>query len=59
MKSKADLALKISLGVLVAALAGCEMGLKLMGVGIAGSGVQAAMEYFSTHEAHSALQKVA
>lgn len=32
---------------LVATLAGCEMGLKLSGVKLAGSGVQAAMEYFS------------
>lgn len=32
---------------LVAALAGCEMGLKLSGVALAGSGVQAAMEIFS------------
>jgi alanine-glyoxylate transaminase/serine-glyoxylate transaminase/serine-pyruvate transaminase len=32
---------------LVAALAGCEMGLKLAGVPLAGSGVQAAMEYFA------------
>ena len=30
---------------LMAALAGCEMGLKLAGVKLAGSGVQAAMEY--------------
>jgi hypothetical protein len=32
---------------LMAALAGCEMGLKLAGVSAAGSGVQAAMEYFA------------
>ena len=36
---------------LVAALAGCEMGLKLSGVKLAGSGVQAAMDYFSSHVA--------
>ena len=34
---------------LMGALAGCEMGLKLAGVKLAGSGVQAAMDYFSTH----------
>ena len=36
---------------LLAALAGCEMGLKLAGVKLAGSGVQAAMDYFSSHAA--------
>jgi alanine-glyoxylate transaminase / serine-glyoxylate transaminase / serine-pyruvate transaminase len=34
---------------LVAALAGCEMGLQLSGVKLAGSGVQAAMQYFAAH----------
>jgi len=34
---------------LLATLAGCEMGLKLGGVALAGSGVQAAMEYFASH----------
>jgi alanine-glyoxylate transaminase/serine-glyoxylate transaminase/serine-pyruvate transaminase len=34
---------------LSAALAGCEMGLKLMNVPLRGSGVQAAMEYFASH----------
>jgi alanine-glyoxylate transaminase/serine-glyoxylate transaminase/serine-pyruvate transaminase len=34
---------------LLAALAGCEMGLRLAGVELAGSGVQAAMDYFSSH----------
>jgi alanine-glyoxylate transaminase/serine-glyoxylate transaminase/serine-pyruvate transaminase len=34
---------------LLATLAGCEMGLKLAGVNLAGSGVEAAMEYFSAH----------
>ena len=33
---------------LLATLAGCEMGLKLAGVKLAGSGVQAAMDYFSS-----------
>ena len=32
---------------LLAAIAGCEMGLKLAGVKLGGSGVQAAMEHFS------------
>jgi alanine-glyoxylate transaminase/serine-glyoxylate transaminase/serine-pyruvate transaminase len=32
---------------LLAALAGCEMGMKLAGVKLAGSGVQAAMDHFS------------
>ena len=36
---------------LMAALAGCEMGLKLAGVKLAGSGVQAAMDYFANHVA--------
>ena len=36
---------------LLAALAGCEMGLKLSGIAVAGSGVQAAMEYFASHAA--------
>jgi alanine-glyoxylate transaminase / serine-glyoxylate transaminase / serine-pyruvate transaminase len=34
---------------LLAALAGCEMGMRLAGITLAGSGVQAAMDYFSTH----------
>ena len=34
---------------LVAAVAGCEMGLKLAGVKLAGSGVQATMEHFASH----------
>ena len=34
---------------LIAALSGCEMGLKLAGIKLAGSGVQAAMDYFSSH----------
>lgn len=44
---------------LMAALAGCEMGLKLSGVKLAGSGVAAAMEYFAGHPAPVALQKAA
>jgi alanine-glyoxylate transaminase/serine-glyoxylate transaminase/serine-pyruvate transaminase len=38
---------------LLATLAGCEMGLKLAGVNLAGGGVEAAMEYFATHPARS------
>ena len=34
---------------LLAMLAGVEMGLKLVGVKLAGSGVQAAMDYFANH----------
>ncbi len=44
---------------LVAALAGCEMGLKLSGVKLAGSGVQAAMDFFASHPAQHALAKAA
>ena len=44
---------------LMAALAGCEMGLKLAGVTLAGSGVQAAMDYFAAHAAPVALRKAA
>lgn len=36
---------------LMAALSGCEMGLKLAGVKLMGSGVLAAMDYFSSHAA--------
>lgn len=36
---------------LLAALAGCEMGLKLSGVALAGSGVQAAMDFFAANAA--------
>jgi alanine-glyoxylate transaminase/serine-glyoxylate transaminase/serine-pyruvate transaminase len=39
---------------LMAALAGCEMGLKLGGVKLAGSGVAAAMEFFAAHPAPTA-----
>ncbi|HZY16225.1 MAG TPA: aminotransferase class V-fold PLP-dependent enzyme [Ramlibacter sp.] len=44
---------------LVAALAGCEMALKLAGVRLAGSGVAAAMAYFAGHPAPIPLQKAA
>ncbi len=44
---------------LLAALAGCEMGLKLSGVALAGSGVQAAMDYYAGHPQRGALQAVA
>jgi alanine-glyoxylate transaminase/serine-glyoxylate transaminase/serine-pyruvate transaminase len=44
---------------LLATLAGCEMGLKLSGVKLAGSGVQQAMDYFSNHSAPDALKRAA
>lgn len=44
---------------LIAALGGCEMGLKLAGVTLAGSGVQAAMDYFSSHAAVVPQRKAA
>lgn len=44
---------------LMATLAGCEMGLKLSGVQLADSGVQAAMAYFSGHAAPHTLKKAA
>jgi alanine-glyoxylate transaminase / serine-glyoxylate transaminase / serine-pyruvate transaminase len=44
---------------LMAALSGCEMGLKLAGVKLAGSGVQAAMDFFASHPARVPLQKAA
>jgi len=44
---------------LVATLAGCEMGLKLAGVPLAASGVQAAMDRFAQHAAGAALAKAA
>jgi alanine-glyoxylate transaminase/serine-glyoxylate transaminase/serine-pyruvate transaminase len=44
---------------LLATLAGCEMGLKLAGVGLAGSGVQAAMDHFANHPAPAALKQAA
>ncbi|MDR2214498.1 MAG: aminotransferase class V-fold PLP-dependent enzyme [Nevskiaceae bacterium] len=44
---------------LLAALAGCEMGLKLAGVALAGSGVQAAMDYFAAHAAPKVERRAA
>lgn len=44
---------------LMAALSGCEMGFKIAGVKLAGSGVQAAMDYFASHAAPAALRKAA
>ena len=41
---------------LLATLAGCEMGLKLSGVPLAGSGVHAAMDFFAAHPRRSALR---
>lgn len=38
---------------LIATLAGCEMGMKLAGLRLAGSGVQAAMDHFAQHPAPS------
>ena len=44
---------------LVATVAGCEMGLKLAGVKLAGSGVQAIMDYYASHPAAAALRQAA
>ena len=44
---------------LLATIAGCEMGLKLSGVKLAGSGVQQAMDFFSSHAAPDAMKKQA
>ena len=44
---------------LLATIAGCEMGLKLSGVKLAGSGVQKAMDFFSSHAAPDAMKKEA
>ncbi|KQT13136.1 pyridoxal-phosphate-dependent aminotransferase family protein [Ramlibacter sp. Leaf400] len=44
---------------LMAALSGCEMGLKLSGVKLAGSGVQAAMDFFASHPSPVALARAA
>jgi len=44
---------------LLATIAGCEMGLKLSGVPLAGSGVQAAMDFFAAHPQGSALRDAA
>ena len=44
---------------LMGALSGCEMGMKLSGVKLAGSGVAAAMDYVAGHPARMLLQKAA
>ena len=44
---------------LIAMVAGVEMGLKLAGIKVADSGVQATMDYFSSHPAAHTLQKAA
>jgi alanine-glyoxylate transaminase / serine-glyoxylate transaminase / serine-pyruvate transaminase len=44
---------------LIATIAACEMGLKLSGVRLADSGVQAAMLYFQTHQAATELRQAA
>lgn len=44
---------------LIAMLAGVEMGLKLSGVKLQASGVQAAMEHFASHEASSVPRQAA
>jgi len=44
---------------LMATLSGCEMGMKLAGIALKSSGVQAAMEYFAGHPAGSALKAAA
>jgi alanine-glyoxylate transaminase/serine-glyoxylate transaminase/serine-pyruvate transaminase len=44
---------------LLATLAGCEMGMKLSGVKLAGSGVAAAMDWFSAHPAPVKLKAAA
>ena len=44
---------------LLATIAGCEMGLKLSGVKLAGSGVQKAMDFFSSRAAPDAMKKEA
>jgi alanine-glyoxylate transaminase / serine-glyoxylate transaminase / serine-pyruvate transaminase len=43
---------------LIAALGGCEMGMKLAGIALRGSGVQAAMEHFSAHLAPGVVNQV-
>jgi alanine-glyoxylate transaminase/serine-glyoxylate transaminase/serine-pyruvate transaminase len=44
---------------LMAALSGCEMGLKLAGVTLKGSGVSAAMDYLTSHVAKPSLKVAA
>jgi alanine-glyoxylate transaminase/serine-glyoxylate transaminase/serine-pyruvate transaminase len=43
----------------MAALSGCEMGLKLSGVKLSGSGVAAAMDYFAGHPVQLPMKKAA
>ncbi|MEY4711320.1 MAG: hypothetical protein RIS88_770 [Pseudomonadota bacterium] len=44
---------------IMAALSGCEMGMKLSGIRLAGSGVQAAMDYFAGYPAPVQLRMAA
>jgi alanine-glyoxylate transaminase / serine-glyoxylate transaminase / serine-pyruvate transaminase len=44
---------------LIATLAGCEMGLKLARVKLAASGVQAAMDFFASHQAPMPMARAA
>jgi alanine-glyoxylate transaminase/serine-glyoxylate transaminase/serine-pyruvate transaminase len=44
---------------LLATLCGCEMGMREAGVALAGSGVQAAMEFFAAHPQRAALKAAA
>ena len=44
---------------LMAALAGVEMGLKLAGIATAGSGVQAAMDFFAAHPLQAEMRAAA
>ncbi|SAK44558.1 aminotransferase, class V [Caballeronia hypogeia] len=44
---------------LMAALSGCEMGLRLAGIGLKDSGVAAAMDYLTSHVAKPALKAAA
>jgi alanine-glyoxylate transaminase/serine-glyoxylate transaminase/serine-pyruvate transaminase len=44
---------------LLATLAGCEMGMKLSGIALAGSGVQKAMDHFASHQSPDAMRKAA
>ena len=44
---------------LLATLAGCEMGMKLYGIRLAGSGVAAAMDHFAGHAAPQPLRQAA
>ena len=44
---------------MVAMVAGVEMGMKLAGIKLAGSGVHATMDHFASHAAPSALRQAA